>query len=158
MRVTSPLLPRRSHDALSAFAQREAGAQAGEVLLHVLTAAHRVDAGADALEQGVLGVGQFVVDPAPFAPFDHEAGGLEQLQLAAHVRLGLPGGVDQLAHAEPAGSRSGQEAAGDAESHAVAKGGEEPADGSCGRIGMHIYQCMNMMSPVNPSASQRLNV
>jgi len=105
-------------------------------------------------------VRELVVDPAALATLHDESCPLEQLQVAADVGLGLAGGIDQLTYAQAA--RRGEEAAREPHADAVPQRGEEA-------VGIHIYNFMNMMSPVNPlgvsacrrvkaSASMRLGV
>lgn len=105
------------------MAQRQARAKAVQVCLDVVAAARGAEAPANALQHGIAGIGETVVDPAAFAALLDQPGVLQDFEIAADVGLGFRERVHELANTQAVVSR-GQETTREPETAAFAERGE----------------------------------
>ena len=90
-----------SYHTLAALTQLQPRLEPPEIGPDVGAAADRLQATTDLLEEGMLGVLQLHVHPAPLALLLDQAGRFQQLQVAANVGLRNLERVHQLADTQP---------------------------------------------------------
>jgi hypothetical protein len=90
----------KANNTFPAPTELQTGAEPPQIVLDISTAANRLNAAANVLEERMVGILEPVVHPSPIAVFFDQPCVFHQLQMPARIRLRHLQSFDQLANAQ----------------------------------------------------------